>query len=250
MITIESYYSGSEANCYLVKNGDTTILLECGIEKDILINDILWQKNRLNISKLDGCIISHIHNDHSGIRYNTINKVNEYINIYSCEEVYRKYNFKGNILNNNENFKIGSINIKPISVYHGKSEKFAFIFKDNDNKIFWGTDFSFMYSNLNKFKFNTIFIEINYIDELINNKIKIAEQEEDNSKLLKYKRQMNTHMSLDNCINLLSNWDLTECGEIIAIHISKDVGNRELIKKTIEDKFNIPCYCANHKGGY
>ena len=32
MITIESYYSGSEAICYLVKNGDTTILLDCGIE--------------------------------------------------------------------------------------------------------------------------------------------------------------------------------------------------------------------------
>ena len=46
MITIESYYSGSEANCYLVKNGDTTILLECGIEKDP--DSIIKRRTTLN----------------------------------------------------------------------------------------------------------------------------------------------------------------------------------------------------------
>lgn len=243
MIKIEPFYSGSSGNCYIVSNEDTTILLECGIDSKELIS-ILW-KRKTNITKLNACLISHSHNDHS----KCISYVSKYLPIYANQGVYNLCSFNGKIIGNNENFTIGSIRIKTISVYHGKTENNAFIFRDNDNTIFWGTDFSNMEANLSKFKFNKIYIEINYITDIIN-KLKEEYQEKDDARVVKLVRQINTHMSLENAINVfLSSWDLSECDEIIAIHISKECANVEQIKSMVEMAFKIPCHCANFNGG-
>lgn len=249
MIKIEVFNSGSKGNMYLVENENTKILLECGVNKNKLINT-LWKEKRLNVAQLDACLVSHFHKDHS----ESIDYVSRYIDIYSNEQVAEKFtNSNVKIIGNQDVLKIGSIRIKVISVYHGEALNTAFIFRDNDNTIFFGTDFSKMSANLSNIKFNSIFIEINYIENILKDLIKYYSVEEnlDEGKIHKLTRQLNTHLSLENAIDVfLSNWDLSECSEIIAIHISEDVGNRELIKNTIEERLNIPCYCANYDGGY
>ena len=249
MINIEVFNSGSKGNMYLVSNDDTKILLECGIRKNNLINT-LWKEKRLNVAMLDACLVSHFHKDHS----ESIEYVNQYIDIYANEQVAEKFtNVNVKIIGNQDVLKIGSIRIKVISVYHGEALNTAFIFRDNDNTIFFGTDFAKMGANLSNIKFNSIFIEINYIEDKLRELINYYSNEEnlDENKVYKLTRQLNTHLSLENAINVfLKNWDLSECGEIIAIHISEGVGDREIIKNTIESELNIPCYCANFDGGY
>lgn len=243
MINIDVFYSGSSGNMYLVSNEDTQILLECGIDKEKIVKT-LWKEKRTNLSKLNGCLISHPHKDHM----ESIEYINQYLPIYANEGVYNKYSFKGFILAHNTNFEIGSIKIKPIEVNHGKTPNLAFIFKDKDSTIFFGTDFSYIESNLSNFKFNQIFIEINYINNILN---KYIEEMNDTPHKEKFIRQINTHMSLENVIsNVLDFWNLSECKEIIAIHMSLDCGDRELIKTAIQEKYNIPCYVARKDGGY
>lgn len=249
MINIEVFNSGSKGNMYLVENNDTKILLECGIAKDKLINT-LWKEKKLNVARLDACLVSHFHKDHS----ESIEYVSQYIDVYSNEQVAQKFtNSNVKIIQNQDVLKIGSIRVKVISVYHGEALNTAFIFRDNDNTIFFGTDFSKMGANLSNIKFNTIFIEINYIQDILENLISYYSKEEtlDEGKVYKLTRQLNTHLSLENAINVfLKNWDLSQCGEIIAIHISEEVGDKSLIKETIERELNIPCYCANFNGGF
>lgn len=243
MIKIDVFNSGSSGNLYLVSNEDTKILLECGVDEDKIIKT-LWKEKKTKLSKLNACLISHPHKDHmESIKY-----VNQFLPIYANEGVYNKYSFKGYIIKHNTNFNVGSIKIKPIEVKHGKTPNLAFIFKDKDSTIFFGTDFSYMEANLNNFKFNSIYIEINYINNILNKYI-------DEMKDLPYKdkfiRQINTHMSLENVTeNLLDHWNLEECKEIIAIHMSLDCGDRQIIRETITDRYNIPCYVARKDGGY
>ena len=53
---IDIFASGSKGNSYRISDGETAILLECGISfKEI------QQKTCFEISKLAGCLISHEH---------------------------------------------------------------------------------------------------------------------------------------------------------------------------------------------
>lgn len=60
MITIKSYGSGSKGNLYLVKNKDTNIVLECGLELGVIRAMLI--ENNLQYNDINGCITSHCHN--------------------------------------------------------------------------------------------------------------------------------------------------------------------------------------------
>ena len=60
MITIKSYGSGSSGNLYLVKNKDTNIVLECGLELGVI--RAMLNRNNLQYKDINGCITSHCHN--------------------------------------------------------------------------------------------------------------------------------------------------------------------------------------------
>lgn len=248
MISIEVFNSGSKGNMYLVENENTKILLECGVPKEKIIRT-LWKERKMNVARLDACLVSHFHKDHA----ESIEYVSEYIDTYGNEQIIEKFtNANVKKIENQQVLKIGSIRIKVINVYHGEAINTAFIFRDNDNTVFWGTDFSKMSSDLSKIKFNNIYIEINYIENKLNKLIEYYSSKEhyDEGKLHKLKRQINTHMSLENVINVfLKNWDLSECEKIVAIHISDEVADKNILKSTMENNFNVPFYCANHNGG-
>lgn len=242
MIKIDIYASGSSGNLYLVSNEDTKILLECGVDKETIVKT-LWKDKKTTISKLNACLITHPHNDHMA----SIEYINKYIDIYANEGVFNRYAFKGYIISHNMNFEIGSIKIKPIRVEHGKTPNLAYIFKDKDNTIFFGTDFSFLRGDLSSFKFDSIYIEINYINNILNKHIECWEETTYKEKFI---RQINTHMSLENVTqNILDHWDLSKCKELIAIHMSLDCGDKYIIKETIESKYKITCKIARKDGG-
>lgn len=128
------------------------------------------------------------------------------------------------------------------NVMHGDAECFGFIFNDKEETILFITDFMCLNKNLSNFKFNKIFIECNYVEDIIENKIS---NEND-----KYKRQINTHMSLENLVYLLSSnlLDLSKCKEINLIHLSKELSNYNLMKNTIENELKIKTNCILYNG--
>lgn len=243
MISIKNLSSGSKGNLYIVYNNNTKILLECGINKKSIIKKLIDE--RLNLRQFNACVISHAHSDHS----QEIEYVNQYLPVYANERVYSKYPFKGKIIEHRELFNIGSIKVLPISVEHGQMQNTAFIFKDEESIIFWGTDFSNISIDKLNFKFNEIWIECNYIPKLLEEEINYCK---DNEILeTKYQRQLNTHMSLDNLIYTLKNkFNLEYCKKIVGIHVSQDVGNAELMLKTLKENFqNKECFLAKKEGG-
>lgn len=242
MIKIECLASGSSGNLYIVENENTKILLECGLDKKIIINKLL--KYKYNIRSFQACLITHLHFDHS----KTANYINQYIPIYANEGVFDKYALKGSIIEHKSIFKIGSINCMSLSVEHGNCLNNAFIFSDKDSTIFFGTDFSNMASKLTSFKFNEIWIECNYCEEILN---EIKEKiENENDFALKYVRQITTHMSLNNCIYHLKNkFDLSNCSKIVLLHLSTECGDSALMKEKVESETSIKTYCALKNGG-
>jgi phosphoribosyl 1,2-cyclic phosphodiesterase len=231
MIKITPFYSGSAGNLYSVENEETKILLECGVSKTDLIK--VLSKNGKTIRSFKACLISHAHHDHS----QSIEYVNQYIPIYANERVFQKYPFKGTIIENKSVFTIGTIKILPIRVEHGEMLNTAFIFKDKDSTIFWGTDFSNIPLDKVNFKFNEVWIECNYVPSLLNETLEEARKNEDFS-AIKYERQLTTHMSLDNLIYILNNkFNNINYNKIVGIHVSQDVGDYEIMYNTLKKEF-------------
>lgn len=248
MITIKSYASGSDGNFYIVQNENTNIILECGGNRSNVISNI-WKEN-LKMSDINACITSHSHGDHSS----NIKHFADYdIKIYCTKETQDKYlanihpALKRNIhiLEDNKIIRINTIQVLPLKVNHGDTECYGFIIHDKDEDVLFITDFFLMTQNLHKFKFTKIYIETNYTQQAMTYVLTADQKDE---KIIKYKRQIKVHCSLENAIRYLESFDLSNCHKIICIHLSKELANGETIKKTIEKRFAIPTYYLNYKG--
>lgn len=236
MIKIKSYGSGSKGNFYLVSNANTNIILECGINEDEICKAL--NKNNLQFKDINACITSHCHTDHS----QSINYINNYdIHCYITYDTILRYNIENNytqLLDNNL-YKVNDIMFASFSVNHGQCECYGFIFKDKDSTILFITDFMECKKKFHKFAFDEIFIECNYVEEIWQKEK--DKEDNDNELNKKYKRQLNTHQSLENLIIHLKEMNLSKCDKITLIHISQDLGNRDLMKNTIIEEFGIEC---------
>lgn len=145
-------------------------------------------------------------------------------------------------------YNINDIKVLSFVVNHGQTECYGFIFKDKDSIKLFMTDFMSMNKNLSKFKFDEIFIECNYINDYWESKKNYNEKNEE--LINKYERQLNTHMELSNLVELLNSrlFNLENVNKINLIHISQDLGNNEIMKKTIEEEFGIECACLLPNG--
>lgn len=248
MITINCYGSGSSGNFYLIQNEDTNIVLECGVKRPIIISNIF--KNNIKLTDINACITSHSHSDHSLM----IKLFADYdIPIYCTQETKDKYLdisiskfISINILDRiNKIFKINSIQVLPLKVNHGDTTCYGFVLHDKDDDVLFLTDFILMEYNLSKIKFTKIYIETNYLDSAMDY---IIDSKDDSEKIIKYKRQISVHCSLENAIRYLKSFDLSRCNKIVGIHLSKDLCNPTTVKQKIQGEFGIPTYCLNEKG--
>lgn len=229
MINIQGIASSSSGNLFFVENEDTLIMLECGLNKKDL------QKAMSDYGKLiidfNACITTHFHADH----IQSIEYVLDYIDVYSTEQTNEKHP-RAKILAHRTPISIGSIKVLPIEVSHGETLNNAFILKDRDSVVFFGTDFNLMTSNLSKIPFDKIFIECNYDDNEVQQVLDSVEDE----KRIKYIRQISTHMGKENCKIHLRHMDLSKCQEITLLHRSKFLTNRNIIIEEMEQEFKIP----------
>ncbi len=222
MLDIYAFASSSKGNMYLVRNENTNILLECGL-KETQIRKLLVEQG-LTLLDIDGCLVSHNHNDHAL----SIDYISEYIDVYSNINVYNKHK-KVKYVEPKKPFKIGTIKIIPILVEHGMIDNYAYVFLDKNSSMFFATDFSLMEQNVSNFKFNKVYIECNYDDEEVQ---KILDSGSEEEKRKKYIRQISTHMSKANCIKHLQAMNLSNCTEIVLLHPSEFLISH---KKTIEE---------------
>ncbi|MBW2965710.1 MBL fold metallo-hydrolase, partial [Candidatus Woesearchaeota archaeon] len=159
--------SGSNGNCCLLEEKDTSILIDAGKSR----REIEYRMNNLNKSpeNVDAILLTHSHHDHiagAGIlsrRYN--------LPIYLAKEVYQEAGFKlGNAetktFSIKNSFKIKNINIKPIKTSHNVSSC-GFVIK----KFGLFTDTGIITKQIENIipKLNAVLLESNHdIDMLIN----------------------------------------------------------------------------------
>lgn len=223
--------SNSNGNCYILTNGKETLVLEAGVSfRDIKI--------ALNFSfeNVVGCIVSHLHNDHSKSLYDLYNSgVSVYANAETLK--HKAINLKApnvNVIEAMSIYKIGNFKIKPFDVKHDVPTLGFYINHPDMGNLVFITD---TYYVEHKFpNINHLLVECNYAEDIIEEKLK------DKSYLRN--RIFASHFNLRNCKEFLCANDLSKVNEIVLIHLSDSNSDEHRFVDEVSKLTGIPTYAA------
>lgn len=215
MITLKVYGSSSKGNCYLLDNGVTKLMLDCGVKK---IKD-------MELDKVDGILITHRHLDHcGGVKYikdyykGKYYSNKETLDILPVIEEYKEEIVAG------EMFSIGTFNIVAFEVNHDV-KNYGYLIKDtiSNTKTIYITD-----TNYIKYQFKDIdyyIIEANYSYEWLREKEELD---------VKERRLFETHMAIEDTNEFLQNNTNHNTKKVILCHIARDCEDYLAMKDLIE----------------
>lgn len=217
-------------------------MIECGIQLSKV------QDHIADLTKIDGCLITHDHGDHSGF----VKDVLKYTFVYassgtlkSLDEKYKlnEYRVYTKALSHNKKVIIGSFVVLPFEVEHDAAEPFGYLIHSNvtGENLLFATDTYYI-----KYRFKNldyIMVEDNYSDDLVPDILTKTEK----------LRLLQSHFEHSNVKAFLQANDLTKCKRIYLLHLSSRHANAKMFKKEIEELTGIPvevCRKWYVKGGW
>lgn len=224
--------TGSQGNCYILKpEQGTPLIIECGTQ----FNKV---KEYLNFN-LNGveAIVSHVHGDH--FKYAS-QFLQSGVNVYALKETFEavglENHHRAKYIEANKAFNIGEFKILPFEVKHDVPTLGFLINHKESGNILFLTDT--MYSPY-KFKdLNNILIEANYCPEIAKNKLSEME--------FLRNRVLQSHMSINTCIDLLKENDLSKVNNIVLIHLSDTNSNEVEFVNRVKKATHKTTYAASN----
>lgn len=204
-MTFTSFASSSAGNLYLVEDGTTAVLLECGVTFKRVQKYLGF-----DFSKISGCLLSHEHKDHAKAA-SQLTKAG--VPLYCSEGTAEALELtQSEIIRAGEQFVVGSLIILPFETFHDAAEPLGFLIysrADGENLVF-ATDTVAL-----RYRFpglTTLAIEANFDSIVLSQCRKIPEKVQ--------KRIQRTHMEIDTLCRYLRELDLTSCREVYLLHLS------------------------------
>lgn len=221
--------SGSTGNATVISDGITSLLLDAGISIDKL-----QQLTNYNISKIDGCLITHEHKDHS----EAIEDLQMYgISVFASLGTQTKCNIKTKTIKALNEFEIGTFKVLPFDLEHDAEEPLGFLLhsKVTDEKVLYATDTKFIRY---KFKGLThIIIECNYDDETLREKTSDPKYAMERGG-----RVYRSHMGLNTLLKFLQATDRSRLRQIHLIHMSKTSCDQNKAKRAVQALTGVEVY--------
>lgn len=142
--------TGSTGNAYYIEHNGEILLLDAGIN----IKEIK-QMIDFRVGDVVGCVLTHCHKDHDLSGDKLLNM---------GIRVFRPYELDTKILKTT----IGSFRITSFPVPHDGVECRGYLIEIGGQKILYATDFEYIGYKFKAQKVNTMLIECNYQDDLVN----------------------------------------------------------------------------------
>ena len=226
-----SLVSGSSGNASIIKNKNTTILIDCGLSGKKLVS--VLKDIGIDANEIDAMLITHEHSDHiagAGVVSRRFD-----IPIYATQGTHQNMkigpiqdkNIK--IINNHTAFEIGDITVNPFPVSHDAKDPVGYCFLCNKKKYSIATDTGIMTEE--------IFSSIKGSDAIIleaNHDVEMLMHGEYPYQLKRRILGKYGHMSNDitakTAVQLLEN----NTKHIMLSHLSDKNNNPEIASKTVE----------------
>lgn len=231
---IEVLGTGSSGNCYKVKIGKATLLLECGLPYKVI-----QKKLNFKISEIDACLVTHEHMDHAKAIKDLMKAG---VDCYMTKGTVEALGINGHRLRTFRPFEkaryysvvLKNLIIVPFEAVHDVAEPVSYFIKTRDDKesLIFVTDTAYM-----KYKIpacDVLMIECNYVKSVLDEKDKQGEID-----VSLRNRIVKNHMSLETLVEALKAADLSRTKKIYVLHLSDLNSDEELIKKTIQETTGI-----------
>ena len=201
----EALASSSAGNAYVVSDNDTRILVECGVS-----HKKLQKLSGFSLSEFQACLVSHEHKDHAKAVEELIGRG---MAVYMSPGTADALETDGvELIENMEQFNVGSLDIVPFTTFHDAAEPLGFLIKSRVD----GDVLAFATDTVNlRYKFpglNILAIEANYDKHILERCERMPEK-------VRY-RIANAHMEIDTLCDYLRSLDLSQCREIHLLHLS------------------------------
>ena len=224
----EALASSSSGNAYIVADEQTKILLECGIP-----HKKLQKLSGFSLSEFKACLVTHEHKDHAKSVQELISSG---MDVYmSCGTAQALETDLAKLIEDMEQFNIGSLDIVPFTTFHDAKEPLGFLIKSRVD----GDVLAFATDTVNlRYQFpglNILAIEANYDKAILAKCEKLPEKVRH--------RIENSHMEIDTLCDYLRSLDLSVCREIHLLHLSDATSHEEKfinkVKKAVPNGIKV-----------
>lgn len=220
-MTFTALASSSHGNAYIVEDGRTSVLLECGVPYRKLQS--LFRRAGRKITNLSACLITHEHKDHSRCYENLLAagipvwSSDGTAEALTCNQINVFELPKGGNIGKAERF--GTLEVLPFRTLHDARRPVGFLIRStvDGEKLAFATDTA----NL-RYRFpgvNLLAVEANYADDILAMCSHIPDKV--------VRRIRNSHMEIGTLCGWLSTLDLSQCRQIYLLHMSDSTSNEE-----------------------
>lgn len=234
MTEVEIIGSSSQANGYLLKSADQTLVLELGCK----FMDYVQHLNEGGLKNVAACVCSHRrHSDH--LNPSTAKEfVRRGISCFAHEEVIKEADLKGfsPLLSHFPN-KVGGFIVQTFEAPHNTPNYGFLIQTPTNERILFVTDTTGV--NLRFRDINAIMVECNndddtLLDNLANNDVSMSHPE--------------YHLGLNDCAEFCKQNLSASTKQIILIHLSHTNVNETHAIETVKERCNFDNVAVAHKG--
>ncbi len=206
----QSLASSSEGNAYVVSDGTTELLIECGLGPRKLAQALGFR-----MAQLDGCLVSHEHKDHCKAVEAVIKSG---VPVYLSQGTAAALELPEALLDMaaemeaGVQFSVGSMEVLPFPTYHDAQEPLGFVIQsraDEDVLAFITDTVNVPY---NFPGVGILAVEANFQRDILDRCQKMPEKTRH--------RISNTHMEIDRLCACLKRMDLSQCRELYLLHLS------------------------------
>lgn len=240
MIKIKSFGSSSAGNAYLIDDGQSQLMIECGVQFSKI-----KQKMEHDFSRVDGCLISHEHRDHCRYVKNLLADTS--VDVYATRgtieamktdselKIPRDSDYRFSILRYKRPQQVGTWTVTAFETQHDVAEPCGFYVESQKGEsLLFVTDSYYLKYTFPKV--NYLMIEMNYSDEIISGNLS------DNQKLKT--RIMESHFDYKQALKFIRKNKSEQLKEIWLLHLSNDNSNEKLFKKETQQLTGVPVYVA------
>lgn len=203
--------SSSAGNCYILQSDSEALVIEVGLRMTAI-----KQALGFNLSKVAGCIVSHLHNDHAK---SVDDMISAGVDVYAHGSVFEAKGIsehrRARAITPEKGFAVGSFRVYPFPVAHDvPCLGFVINHSETGNILFLTDTFTcdYQFTDLSH-----ILIEANYSTDILDKNISSGRTNNGMKRRLRY-----SHMELQTTKKLLSAHDLSNVKTITLIHLSSD----------------------------
>lgn len=230
---IRTLSTGSkEGNCFVISDGHTKLMLDCGIS----IKKIQKALN-FKLREIKACLVTHRHGDHTKGLVGVLNQeIESYIGAKEIEKLGISHH-RLNGIEPMEQFQVGTWTILPFDVQHDTEQPLGYLMQSSatGEKLLFATDtyyIEYYFSGMTH-----MLIECNHSLEILTKNI-----ESGALPMYRAKRVSESHFSIENLLVFLKACDLSKLQEIRLIHLSDTNSAADQFQEAIQKATGVPTY--------